>query len=156
MRGGERKRPAPLEQFDQLVGQHGLLDEWTSSPEGLPQRSLYSRDNNYRYAFARWWGCKEEVLRFVVWVMLNPASRESNRKRRPTLDRIVARSREWGAEGVITVNLFAYRSPDPETLADVPDPVGPHNDQVLELLTGEAWRTVAAWGARGGLHNRST
>lgn len=89
------ERVGAMDPFDQLVEECGLVDDRTPSPDGLQQRSLFSRDNAYRYAFARWWG-EPDLSRSVVWVMLNPSSRETNRTRRPTLDRVIARSKAWG------------------------------------------------------------
>lgn len=108
----------------------------------------------YRYAFARWWG-EQDPEQSVVWVMLNPATGDTELRHRPTLERTISWSRGWGATGVIVLNLFAFRSTDPKVLETAPDPVGPHNDRTLEVFTATAMRSVAAWGSHGSLHNRS-
>lgn len=140
--------------FDQLAAEHGLHDVRAVSPQGLPERYLYSTDMLYRYAFGRWWG-DEEVAGSVVWVMLNPATGDTDGKKRPTLERAIARSKQWNADGLVVVNLFAYRGTDPTVLRSAADPVGPANDRTLELLTNRALRTVAAWGSKGSLRQRS-
>ncbi len=143
-----------MDPFKVLAAEHQLKDERKLSPQGLPERYLYSPDMNYRYAFGRWWGL-EDLARSVVWVMLNPATGDTDGKRRPTLERAIERSREWDAHGIVVVNLFAYRSTDPRILSTVADPVGPANDDALTLLTAQAFRTVAAWGVQGGRLDRS-
>lgn len=140
--------------FDQSTAEHGLHDVRTIAPQGLPERYLYSTDMLYRYAFGRWWG-DEEVARSVVWVMLNPATGDTDGKKRPALERAVARSKQWNADGLIVVNLFAYRGTDPTVLRGAADPVGPANDHTLELLTSRGLLTVAAWGQQGRLRQRS-
>lgn len=140
--------------FAVLVARHGLDYRTGVSPDGLPERSLYSPDLTYRYVFGRWWG-DQDLARTDVWVLLNPATGDTEQRRRPTLDRCIARSREDGRTGLVIVNLFAHRHTDPKVLRHAADPVGPANDDALRLLTSTASRTVAAWGAGGRLHGRS-
>ncbi len=54
------------------------------------------------------------------------------------------------------VNLFAYRGTNPAVLNSVTDPIGPANDHALQLLTSRALVTVAAWGNKGNLLQRSS
>jgi hypothetical protein len=108
-----------------------------------------------RYAFGRWWG-DEDVTRSAVWVMLNPATGDTDGKKRPTLERAIARSKQWNAQGIVVVNLFAYRGTNPAVLTSAADLIGPANDHTLELLTTLALLTVAAWGSKGRLRQRST
>lgn len=137
-----------------LVAEHGLLARAEQGPRGMVERYLYSADMAYRYAFGRWWGAPD-LGRTDVWVLLNPATGDTERRRRPTLERIVARSRADGSPGVLVVNLFAHRDTDPKALRAAADPVGPANDDALRRLTAEGGRTVAAWGAGGSLLSRS-
>jgi len=138
-----------------LLGERLSLDLLTDpSPDGLHQEYLYSPDMRYRYAFARWWGSRD-LSATTVWVLLNPATGDTEQRRRPTLERCVSWSRSWGAEGLVILNLFAYRATNPRVLRDVIDPIGPVNDRVLARLTAEGERTVVAWGAHGRLLDRS-
>ena len=140
--------------FRLLADRHGLQDTPGTSPNGLAERYLYSADMAHRYAFGRWWG-EPDLARTDVWVLLNPATGDTERRRRPTLDRCVVRSRADGRMGVLVVNLFAHRHTDPRTLRMVADPVGPAGDDALALLSNAGSRTVAAWGGGGTLHGRS-
>ena len=140
--------------FAALAAGHGLDDRRAVSPAELAERYLYSPDMTHRYAFGRWWG-SDAVATTDVWVMLNPATGDTEQRHRPTLERCVARSRADGRTGVVIVNLFAYRHTDPKRLAAAGDPVGPANDDALRLLTRAGSRTIMAWGGRGRLLGRS-
>ena len=140
--------------FAALAARHELEDRSGLSPDGLPERYLYSRDLVYRYAFGRWWG-EQDLATSDVWVLLNPATGDTEQRRRPTLEKCIRRSRDAGRSGLVIVNLFAYRHTDPKQLQSAADPVGPANDDVLRVLTAGAPRTVAAWGSHGNLHGRS-
>ena len=140
--------------FAGLAARHGLEDRTGTSPDGLPERYLYSPDMAHRYAFGRWWGDRD-LTTTDVWVLLNPATGDTEQRRRPTLERCIARSRGAGRSGLVIVNLFAHRHTDPRTLRHAADPVGPANDDVLRSLTTAAPTTIAAWGAHGRLHGRS-
>lgn len=59
----------------------------------------------YRYAFGRWWR-HEDLESTAVWVLLNPATGDTERRRRPTLERCIAWSRA-DFSGILIVNLFA-------------------------------------------------
>jgi hypothetical protein len=140
--------------FAALATRHGLDHRTGVSPEGLPERNVYSPDLRYRYAFGRWWGA-QDLATTDVWVLLNPATGDTEQRRRPTLERCIARSSAAGRSGLVIVNLFAHRHTDPRDLRQATDPVGRANDDALRLLTSTAPRTVAAWGAGGRLHGRS-
>jgi hypothetical protein len=146
--------PGTANLFDAIAAHHGLLDRTGTSPDGLAERYLYSDDMTYRYAFWRWWGTPD-LSTSDVWVCLNPATGDTERRRRPTLDRCIARSRADGRTGILIVNLFAHRDTDPKALKTAAHPVGPANDHALQLLTRAGARTVAAWGSGGTLHDRA-
>ncbi|MCA0143347.1 DUF1643 domain-containing protein [Blastococcus sp. LR1] len=140
--------------FASLAGEHGLEDRPGTSPDGLPERYLYSPDMVFRYAFGRWWG-EADLASTVVWVLLNPATGDTEKRRRPTLDRCIGRSREMGASGLLIVNLFAVRHTDPKMIRSVDDPVGPAGDDALRVFTAAGQATVAAWGSHGSWRGRS-
>jgi hypothetical protein len=140
--------------LEDLALKHDLDHRRGESPDGLPECYLYSKDMRYRYAFGRWWG-NEDLASTVVWVLLNPATGDTELRRRPTLDRCIAWSRA-DFDGLLIVNLFAYRSTDPRMLRQVVDPVGVANDETLCRSTAGAPRTIAAWGSKGSLRKRSS
>ena len=104
----------------------------------------YSADDRYRYALLRRWSAAAPD----VWIMANPSTATASTDD-PTIARVCAFSRRWGAGGVVVVNLFAYRSADPAVLDRVDEPVGPHCDAVIDAVVGVGARTVLAWGTPG-------
>jgi hypothetical protein len=140
--------------FNDLAARHHLQGRAGLSSDGLAERYLYSADMAYRYAYGRWWGAVD-LATTDVWVLLNPATGDTEQRRRPTLERCISRTRAAGLTGLVIVNLFAYRHTDPRTLRTAADPVGPAGDDTLRTLTAAAPRTIAAWGAGGRLHGRS-
>ena len=71
--------------FAVLASEHHLLDQFGTSRDGLPERYLSSHKMEYRYAFGRWWGPKD-LCTSDVWVLLNPATGDTELRRRPTLE----------------------------------------------------------------------
>ena len=140
--------------FERLASERGLKDRVGLSPDGLPERYLYSPDMVFRYAFGRWWG-NEDLGSTAIWVLLNPATGDTEQRIRPTLERCILRSRAAGHTGLVIVNLFAFRDTNPRNLRSVPDAVGPANDEVLRIMTDAGAQTIAAWGAHGRLRGRS-
>lgn len=124
------------------------------SPEGLTERYLYSSGMVFRYAFGRWWG-NTDLATTAIWVLLNPATGDTEQRHRPTLERCIARSRAAGHTGVVIVNLFAFRDTNPRNLRTASDAVGPANDEVLRVITTAGAQTIAAWGGHGRLNGRS-
>ena len=146
--------PLVIDTFARLAADHGLDDRGGHSPEGYRERYLYSGDMEFRYAFGRWWK-DVDLATTAIWVLLNPATGDTERRPRPTLNRCIARSRDIGATGLVIVNLFAFRHTDPKQLRTADDAVGPANDAALRELTKAGQQTVAAWGAHGRLNGRS-
>jgi hypothetical protein len=120
---------------------------------GETSSASFSPDKVYRYTLHRTWGAEPPV----VFVMLNPSTADAFRLD-PTVRRCTQFARDWGAGGLVVLNIFALRSTDPKGLYDAErDPVGPLNDQVfLSLPRDEPMHLpiVCAWGAHGGLDGR--
>lgn len=76
-----------------------------------------SQCSTYRWSLRRWfssgWFGPERVL---PWIMLNPSTADE-KANDPTLCRIIRWTWTWGFDGLLVVNLFPYRSPDPRELA---------------------------------------
>lgn len=116
-------------------------------------RAVYSDDMAYRYEFHRDWADSGSRRR-VVWVLLNPATGDTDGKPRPTLGRCINWSKQWGYGGLTIINLFAYRATHPKDLKAARDPLGPDNDATLQRVAANADRVVAAWGSHGRLLGR--
>jgi hypothetical protein len=137
-----------------LAVDHGLIEQVGLSPDGLYERYLYSPDMVFRYAFARWWG-DADLATSAIWVLLNPATGDTEKRHRPTLQRCISWSKAAGYAGLVIVNLFAFRDTNPRNLQLVVDAVGPANDEVLRDITKAGAQTIAAWGGHGRLRGRS-
>jgi hypothetical protein len=121
--------------------------------DGLMQRTArFSRCSEYRYTLSRTW---DKSLPRVLFIGLNPSTADDQRDD-PTVRRCIGFASEWGYGGLILVNLFAYRSTDPNGLTEVDDPIGPENDRWISVEQAKADRVVAAWGNHGVLLNRDT
>jgi hypothetical protein len=119
-------------------------------PNGDRWCGVYSADEPdpaYRYAFGQWWA-DPSLSTSVAWILLNPATGDTDGRPRPVRTYIRNRTREWGFTGFVIVNLFAYRHRDRSRLQQA-SAVGPFNDEALEIVTSACRRTVAAWGDDG-------
>lgn len=108
--------------LDSLAQQFDLENVRAEPDREIYDQYLYSRGRAYRYAFARSWA-GTEPSGVLLWVMLNPASRDPAKKRRYSLSRVVKRSLEIGADGILICNLFAYCAQQPSELDNVQDPI---------------------------------
>jgi hypothetical protein len=107
--------------------------------------AVFSDDRLYRYTLERVW-LKERPL--IMFICLNPSG-DTTRKHHPTRRRCMRYACSCGYGGLIMANLFAYQTPDPRVLREIPDPVGPENDEWLKKSADRATMIIAAWGAKG-------
>ena len=120
----------------------------------------------YRYWLSRTW---DESRPKVIFIGLNPSTADHEQDD-PTIRRCRRFAKDYGAGGLVMVNLFAFRATDPKVMKAATDPVGPENDVwLLKLATdeydteigpmsegepGESNLLVAAWGCGGGFQDR--
>ena len=107
----------------------------------------------YRYRLWRDW---DRIAPRVVWVMLNPSTADASVDD-PTIRKCVGFAKRWGFGGIEVVNLFAYRSTNPDVLVracaihGIDYVVGPENDAWIDgriaHANEETGLVVAAWGA---------
>jgi hypothetical protein len=128
----------------------------------FPESEAYARgaifdhedfpDNRRRYRYLLWrnWG---DTKRRVCWVLLNPSTADEEIND-PTMAKCSRFSRKWGYGGMECVNVFAWRSSDPDVLYQVPNPIGPENDRYILEAVQRAQLVVLGWGKHGALHNR--
>lgn len=105
----------------------------------------------YRYSLVRRWAPQ---LGDVNFIMLNPSTADAESDD-PTIRRCLGYARRWRYGGIVVTNLFAWRATDPAELARAPDPIGPHNDRLLEDAARSARLVVCAWGNHGRLNDRA-
>lgn len=107
------------------------------SPAGS---AAFSGCGTWRYSLRR------GAAPYVMFIGLNPSTADETLDDN-TIRRCRGFARDWGYNGILMGNLFAYRSTDPKGLMVSDDPIGPANDEYLESLAAEAGLVVAAWGA---------
>jgi hypothetical protein len=112
--------------------------------------AMFDATGAYRYRLDREW---DDELDHVLFIMLNPSIANAEHDD-PTVRRCMSFARFWGYGALSVVNLFAYRSPSPDALRRVTDPVGPDNDAHLSLCLSHTDLTVVAWGNWGALRER--
>lgn len=111
---------------------------------GQARWAVLSPDGLYRYALGAWWGHPDGVGRLFDVTMLNP-SKADHLTNDPTWLKVVHFAKQEKCDGVLVRNIAAWRATDPRELAEVSDPVGPRNAEVLARESFFAVR-VAAWG----------
>jgi hypothetical protein len=110
----------------------------------VKRSAVISDDGLYRYRLDRWWGDDPRL----AFCMLNPSTADADVDDR-TIGRCIAFARREGYDGITVVNLFAWRSTDPDNLpiSDV-EAVGPANlIHLLDAAAASEGRIVVAWGA---------
>ena len=81
----------------------------------------------------------------AVFCLHNPSIADEERDD-PTVKRVIRFTERFGKGEAIIINPFAYRTPDPKKLLEVPDPVGPENGRWQALALAEADVVVVGWG----------
>ena len=125
--------------------------------EGAPGSwAVFSQDRAYRYMLARTWDPYDQgdslfadpVRPLMVFVMLNPSTADAF-KPDPTITRCLGFAKRERCGGILVVNLCGYRATDPKALLKVADPVGPHNEELVQRALRNPLMAigVAAWGA---------
>jgi hypothetical protein len=104
----------------------------------------------YRYGLWREWDGDGKCC---VFIGFNPSTADENEDD-PTIRRCIQFAKDWGYGRLVMLNLFAYRSTDPNALSRVDNPIGDENDQMLLSVCSNADIVVAAWGNHGALKAR--
>ena len=112
--------------------------------------AVFSSDNRYRYGLWRNWNPHG---RQVLFIGLNPSTAD-HEQNDPTIRRCIGFARNWGYDGVLVGNLFAYRATRPEDLRKASKPVGPDNQEWLLKLAAAAELVIACWGNEGSYLNQ--
>lgn len=130
-----------LRNLGYFTHQEGDMDLFTKS------EALVVGD--YRYWLRRTWSDKGGTCGFV---MLNPSTAD-HQADDPTIRKCMGFARQWGHGSLLVLNLFNFRSTDPDKLVDVADPVGASAALYLTLVN-KCDRVVVGWGTKGGLQDR--
>ena len=106
--------------------------------------------STYRYLL---WRVFDTTLPLLFVLMLNPSKATHDTGDR-TVDGLVRRVRRMGYGGIVVVNCFAYRATDPADMKRAEDPVGPANDNIIEIVLSQDVDLLCAWGANATHRNR--
>jgi hypothetical protein len=99
-----------------------------------------------RYTLTREW---DTSLPKIVYIMLNPSIAD-HLKVDPTLNKCLNFAIDNGYGSLEIVNLFAFRSTDPDQLKRIENPIGSENDQFILNAVNNAETIVLAWGGENG------
>lgn len=122
--------------------------------------ACFDETRTYRYSLWRRWKppatnqpsiCSDLIL----WCMLNPSTADES-VLDATITRCVGYSKDWGANGLVVVNLFAYRSTVPGLMKKIGDPIGGEDaTDVIKFFAARCKQTIAGWGNHGKHMERS-
>lgn len=112
----------------------------------IERSAVISECGKYRYRLWRKWADSERMP--VLWVMLNPSTADATIDD-PTIKRCMKFSQAWGYGAMWVGNLYAYRTPYPSVLWEVPgiERVGPENERHMHQMAAESAKVICAWGA---------
>lgn len=117
----------------------------------MERKAYFDKDKIYRYLLQRKWGNSGKK---ITWIMLNPSTADETIDD-PTIRRCIGFSKQFGADELDIVNLFAYRSTDPKQLYSAEYPVGEENDAYILESIKTSSLVILGWGNHGKLHGRS-
>ncbi len=100
----------------------------------------------YRYELGRHWGDQDSNAVLVI-CMLNPSTADATVDD-PTITRCIGFAKREGCDGLVVVNLYAWRSPKPALLFKQATRVGMMNDIHLELIAEQQPAILCAWGTK--------
>ena len=112
--------------------------------------AILSRNRLYRYVLWREWDTSKGTC---VFIGLNPSTANETEDD-PTLRRCVNFAKDWGYGKCVIINLFAYRTTNPDELKKQDKPVGYKNNHHIKTESVNAAMVVAAWGNHGFFHKR--
>jgi len=108
--------------------------------------ALISDCTLFRYWLTRDALTAGRLLPPALFVMLNPSIADALVDD-PTIRRCRNFADDWGHNGIVVANLYAFRTPKPADLWKAKDQVGPDNDRWLSELLEQHETVVCAWGA---------
>lgn len=104
--------------------------------------AVFSECQKYRYQLREIW---DSTRPLILWILMNPSVACTDYSD-PTLRKTGKYSRNWGYGGQLIGNVHAYRATDKIRLLEVPDPVGPKNNQIILEMAAEAKTVLLAYG----------
>lgn len=131
-----------VKMIQRWAGLEGLLFEFN---ELSGNGAVFSPCRQYRYLL---WRRAVLGTPFMGLGMLNPSTADADADD-PTINRGIGFAMGERLAGPLVWNLNAFRATDPADMKAAADPVGPHNNNAIDLALRLAEITVAAWGTHG-------
>lgn len=143
---------AVLETAPELIAHHGQQEDLFNPQQWGAILSAPNEDGValYRYLLWRIW---DEDKPLLLVIMLNPSTADHLTGDR-TADGLMRRARRLGYGGIIIANCFAFRATEPEDMEAAVDPVGPRNNQILQIILDTEGDLLCAWGVKAVHRNR--
>lgn len=115
----------------------------------MERTARLSACGKYRYNLGRHWGAFSDP--HILWVMLNPSTADANADDN-TIRKCIYYTHREGFSRLTVVNLFAFRSTDPDVMLRLPEDEARGPDNSMEMLSWahDADKIICAWGNPGG------
>jgi hypothetical protein len=108
----------------------------------IEKDAVISKDGKYRYQLTRRWS---QVMPMVAFLLFNPSTADASTDD-ATIRKAMGFASRWDYGGIVVLNLFAYRSRNPDSLGYVDDPVGVDNDWTIMQALDDVSALICAWG----------
>jgi hypothetical protein len=104
----------------------------------------------YRFSLWRIWG----EGNIAIFIGLNPSTADEDVDD-PTIRRCIGFAKKWGFDGIVMLNIFAYRATSPKRLKACKLPIGHNNsDYMLRAMEKYNGKIICAWGGHGTFRGR--
>ena len=91
--------------------------------------AIFSDGRVYRYTLVREWDAAKPLF---VFIGLNPSTADETQDD-PTIRRVIRFAKRAGCGRLLMLNIFGFRSTDPQGMLDAFDPVGPLNNKFIGM-----------------------
>lgn len=102
----------------------------------------------YRYSLWRRWVENCELEKMVAFIGLNPST-ANEIDDDPTIRRCIGFAKDWGFDGLVMLNLFAFRATDPVVMKAATPPIGEDNNHTIRYTAKRCGGIVCCWGKHG-------
>lgn len=118
-----------------------------------PQGAVFTRDRLHRYTLWRRFQPQAEIGRMIAFIGLNPSTADETQND-PTVRRCIGFAQDWGYDGMVMLNIFAYRATDPTVMKAIENPIGRRNTRAIRCTAHAVDRVICCWGVHGAHRNR--
>lgn len=112
--------------------------------QGMYRSAEFSPCKLYRYTLTRIWDDSKPACAFLL---LNPSTADEIQDD-PTIRRCIGFAKSWGFGALVILNLFAWRSTNPDVLGMIDDPVGVDNMAWILYATKDVPLILCGWGTK--------